>query len=78
MTKDELYFKIQAEIIMNFKFQGNTYRISYDKDSKGVVWIVFGTDWDSKRYSSYGEFINDATIDNYFFRELLEDLTLSS
>ncbi|MCR4939936.1 MAG: hypothetical protein K5930_07510 [Treponemataceae bacterium] len=74
MTLDQLRFLIETEKPFEFTFNGVKYNLTYDKDSSHKKYIVFGRLYEGKRYNSFGEFINHAKVDNYFFRELLADL----
>lgn len=74
MTKNELLFKIQTNQNIEFKFNNKTYSLSYDKASDGSQIILFGQVYEEKRYESFGELMNKAKIDNYFLKEILEDI----
>lgn len=76
MTKDQLYFYIQTRKNLEFKFKGKTYTLMYDKDSSGNEILVFGRLFQGEKYGSFGELMNKAKIDNYFFKDLLEDINL--
>ena len=72
MTKNDLYFMISAKKEYEFFYKGKTYNLTYGKDEKGE-YILFGQLYEGKRFYSYGELMNEAKIDNHFFREMLED-----
>ena len=74
MTRDEFLFLIQTEKPYEFTFCGVKYNITYDKDRSGNTGIVFGPLYEGKKYDSYGDFMNNAKVDNHFFREILPDL----
>ena len=74
MTKDDLYFYVSAKKELEFKFNGVTYCLNYDKTPDGKEVIIFGPIYEGKKYSSYGELVNNAKVENHFFREMLEDL----
>lgn len=74
MTKDDLIYLIQLHKELEFQYKGKTYSLNYDTDSNGKPLIVFGRQYEGERYSSYGEFINNAKIENSYFREILEDI----
>ena len=76
MTKDELYFNIQTKKNLEFKFNEKIYTLMYDKDSSGNEIIVFGRLYEGKKFSSFGDLMNNAKIDNYFFKDLLDDILL--
>ena len=77
MTRDEFLFLLQTEKPYEFEFCGKKYNITYDRDSSGKTWIVFGRLYEGKRYASYGELMNNAKVENHFFREILPDLEIS-
>lgn len=74
MTKDDLYFYIETKKTLEFKFQNKTYTLYYDKDSRGNDVIMFGRLYEAESFSSYGELMNKAKIDNYHFKDLLGDI----
>ena len=74
MTKDDIYFYVQAKKELEFKYRGITYCLNYDKDDTGKEYIVFGPIYEGKRYDSYGEFMNKARVENHYFKEFIEDL----
>ena len=74
MTKDDLYFYIQSKKELEFTFKGKTYTLNYDKDLSGKDFIIFGQIYEGKKYDSFGELMNNAKVENHYFRELLEDL----
>jgi len=74
MTKDELIFKIQTKQPFEFKFRDKTYNMTYDKNKKGEDIIVFGRLFEGVPYSSFGELINTARLENCFFKDVLPDL----
>lgn len=74
MTKEELIFCIETKKEFEFSFNEKNYNLTYDKDDNGKDWIVFGERYEGKKYSSYGEFINKARVENYFFKEILSDI----
>ncbi len=74
MTKDDIYFFVQAKKELEFKFNGKTYVLNYDKDDSGKEYIVFGQLYEGQRYESYGELMNKARVENHYFKEIIEDL----
>lgn len=74
MTKDDLYFSIQAKKTLEFQFQNKAYTLYYDKDSKGNEIIMFGRLYEAQPYDSFGDLMNNAKIDNYFLKDLLGDI----
>lgn len=76
MTKDDLFFYLQTKKNLEFTFKDKVYSLLCDKDSDGKDIIVFGRLYEGKKYSSFGELINQAKIDNYYFKDLLEDINI--
>lgn len=74
MTKEDFIFRLQAKKEMEFLYQGKTYTLTYDTDSNGKEYIIFGRTFEGKKYDSYGSLMNEAKIDNHFFKDMLEDL----
>lgn len=72
MTKDDLYYYIQVKKDLEFVYNGKTYSLTYGKENDGRDYICFGLLYEGERFYSYGEFINEAKIDNHFFREMLD------
>ncbi|MCQ2591622.1 MAG: hypothetical protein MJ188_02460 [Treponema sp.] len=71
MTKEDLFFYISTKKELEFKYNNKTYNLTYGNDSKGD-YISFGLLYEEKRYYSWGELINEAKIDNHFFKEMLD------
>lgn len=76
MTKDDLFFYLQTKRNLEFKFKDKTYSLLCDKDNNGKDIFVFGRLYEGQPYSSFGELMNQAKIDNYFFKDLLDDINL--
>ena len=74
MTKDDIYFYTQAKKELEFKYNGITYSLNYDKDDNGKEYIIFGPLYEGVRYESYGELMNKAKVENHYFKEFIEDL----
>lgn len=74
MTKDELIFLIDTKKEFEFSYNGKNYNLTYDRSDDGKDLIVFGERFQGKKYFSFGEFMNDARIENHYFREMLGDL----
>lgn len=74
MTKDDLIFLINTKKEFEFTYNGKNYNLTYDRDDNGNDLIVFGERFQGKKYASFGEFMNEARIENHFFREMLEIL----
>ena len=74
MTKDDIYFYVQAKKNLEFTFKNKTYLLTYDKDSNGKDIIIFGQLYEGEKYHSFGELMNNAKVENYFFKEFISDL----
>ena len=75
MTKDDLIFLIDTKKSLEFSYNGKNYNLTYDKDEKGE-YIVFGQTFQGEKYKSFGEFYNNAKVENHFFREMLDVIKL--
>ncbi len=73
MKKEDFRFLIDAKKEWEFTYEGLVYQISYGVDSKGS-YIAFGRLYEPVRYYSYVELMNEARINNSYFREILEVL----
>ncbi len=74
MTKEQLIFNIETRKPLEFTYNHKTYSLSYDKNEKGELIIVFGLLYEGKKYASLGEFLNEAKIENHFFKDMLDIL----
>ena len=74
MTKDDIYFYVQAKKELEFKYRENTYVLNYDKDDKGKEYIIFGPIYETKKYDSFGDLMNNARVENHYFKEFIEVL----
>lgn len=74
MTKDDIYFYTQVGKSLEFNFKNKTYSLTYDKDDQGHQIIIFGPLYEGAKYSSFGELMNEAKVENHFFREIIKDL----
>ena len=72
MTKEQLFFLIETKKEHEFVYNGKTYNLTYDKDGNNRYVIVFGELYQGKRYSDAGELLNNAKIENHFFKDMLE------
>lgn len=73
MTKDDLILLINTKKEVEFTYNGKLYTMTYGSDKKGS-YIALGRLYEPVRYYSFGEMMNEAKIENHFFRELLEIL----
>jgi len=74
MTKDQFIYLIETKQEFEFSYKGKTYNMTYDKDDKGKTYIVFGQLYEGVKYESVGELLNNARIENHFFKEMLDIL----
>jgi len=74
MTKDDIYFYTQAKKELEFQYRGNTYVLNYDKDENGKEYIIFGPIYETKKYDSFGDLMNNARVENHYFKEFIEVL----
>lgn len=72
MTKDDFLFLIETQTIREFKYKDEIYRLSYDKNSDGKNIIKFGRLYEETKYDSVGELLNNAKIQNHFFKDMLD------
>ena len=73
MTKEDLIFLIETKKEFEFTYKNVLYSMTYGSDKKGD-YIALGRLYEPVRYYSFGEMMNEARIENHFFRELLEVL----
>ena len=74
MTKDDIYFYTQAKKELEFKYHDTTYVLNYDKTSDGKDIIIFGPLYNTKKFDSYGDLMNNARVENHYFKEFIEVL----
>lgn len=72
MTKNDFIFLIETRQPLEFTYNGKVYNLTYDNDKDGNMVIVFGQLYEGVRYSSIGELLNTAKIENHYFREMLD------
>jgi len=72
MTKNDFIFLIETRQPLEFTYNGKVYNLTYDNDKDGNLVIVFGQLYEGVRYSSIGELLNTAKIENHYFREMLD------
>jgi len=74
MTEDDLFYQTQIKKNLEFKYNGKTYQLYYDKDENGNDVLMFGELFSAKPYTSFGDLMNNATVDNHFLKNMLENL----
>lgn len=72
MTKDDFLFLIETQTIREFTYKNEIYRLSYDKSPAGKTIINFGRLYEETKYESVGELLNNAKIQNHFFKDMLD------
>ncbi|MCR4578773.1 MAG: hypothetical protein K5681_00345 [Treponema sp.] len=72
MTKDELIFKIETQVPFEFTYKGKVYNMTYDKAADGSILIRFGRLYEQETYDSFGQLMNNARIENHFFKDMLD------
>ncbi|MCR4954631.1 MAG: hypothetical protein K6A43_11230 [Treponema sp.] len=75
MTKDDLFYLVSVKKNYEFSYNGKNYILTYDKID-GHDYILFGQLYETKKFESYGEFYNNAKVENHFFREMLDIMEL--
>lgn len=75
MTKEQLLFYIETETVFEFSFNGIVYNMTFDKDKNGKKIIIFGRLYEGEKYLSTGDLLNNAKIENHFFKEMLDVIT---
>lgn len=73
MTKNDFNFMIATKKAFEFEYNGKRYNITYGSDEKGE-YISFGLLFQGQKYYSIGELLNEARIENHYFKEMIEDL----
>lgn len=73
MKLEDFRFIIDCKKAFEFEYRGIKYSITYGKDDKGE-YIAFGRLYEPLRFYSWGEFMNEARVENAFFREFIPEL----
>lgn len=74
MKKEDFIFNIETRKEMEFTYNGKSYSITYDSDDSGKTFIIFGRTFEGKKYDSLGTLMNEAKIENHFFKDMLDVL----
>ena len=74
MTKEQFIFLIETQKPFEFTYNNVVYNMTYDKNEKGETIIVSGRLDEGKKYKSAGELLNNARIENHFFKDMLDIL----
>lgn len=76
MTKDDLFFYTEAKKEIEFVYKDRTFSITYGTDVNGKDYILFGRLYEGERYSSFKDLYARAKIDNSYFREMLDVISI--
>lgn len=74
MTKEQFIFLIETQKPFEFTYNNIVYNMTYDKNEKGENVIIFGRLYEGKKYNNAGELLNNARIENHFFKDMLDIL----
>lgn len=74
MNKDDIYYLISVKKTFEFSFNGKNYNLTYGTEPDGKEYISFGERYMGTKFYSFGELMNKAKVENYFFKDLLESL----
>ncbi len=74
MKKEDFQFMIDSKKEFEFVYNGIKYNLTYGKDSEGKEYINFGRLYEGKNYYSYKDLMNNAKIENHFFKDMIEIL----
>lgn len=72
MKLEDFRFMIDCKKNFEFEYHGIRYNLTHGKDEKGE-YIAFGQVYEQNRFYSWGEFMNEARVENSFFREFIQD-----
>lgn len=73
MTRNEFVHIVNSKEQREFVVDGVVYALTYDKDSSGKEYVVFGRTFQGERYTDVGELLNNAKIGNHYLRNMLEE-----
>ena len=75
MTKDDLYSLLLARHQLEFKYNGKNYCLILDSEIPGKNFYTLGRVYDiPQKFDSWGQMMNEARIENHFFREMIPSL----
>ncbi|NLC93528.1 MAG: hypothetical protein GX677_08725 [Treponema sp.] len=69
-----LQFYTEIKKDYEFTYKNKKYDLSYKKDNNGKDLILFGLQYQQQIFHSFNELINNAKIENSFFREVIKVL----
>ena len=73
MTKEDFIFLIETKKEYEFSYKNKNYNITYGQDKNGS-YIALGERYMQQKYYSLGELLNQAKIENHYFKEMIEIL----
>lgn len=73
MTRNEFIHLVSSKEQREFVVDGVVYALTYDRDTSGKEYVVFGRTFQGERYTDVGELLNNAKIGNRYLRNMLEE-----
>ncbi len=74
MTVQELQYKMEVGLTVEFEHQGQKYVIRSERD-KGRARISFGKDCEAgQKYDTFTQFMDEAAVGNQYLREYIKSL----
>lgn len=74
MKEADLKFILETIGRFDFNHSGSDYTIFLDKDGNGKSSFRFGRQYEFTKYSSWGEMMNEAKVENHYFKSVLREL----
>ncbi len=74
MTEAELKFTLETVGRFDFTHDGTDYTLLLDTDEKGNQQIRFSRSFQETKFSSWGELMNQAKVENHYFKYVLREL----
>lgn len=76
MTKEELFFLMEAKKEFEFEYKGKTYSFMQEL-SAGKQIIRFGQLYHEEEYDSFNDLFARAEIGNSYLREVLPEISIN-
>lgn len=73
MTRSDFIHLVNRKEPREFVVDGIVYALTYDKDSSGKEYVVFGRTFQGERYEDAGELLNAVKIGNRYLKNMLEE-----
>lgn len=74
MTLQELQYKMEVGLLVEFFHQGQKYLMRSEKEN-GRSWISFGRDCEAgQKYDTFTQFMDEAMVGNQYLREYIRSL----